>query len=86
MTDQIVNSIKGTPFDVDEDYFERIMQDLGLFLCKRYHETDCVSPLEVLSQIAYVQDLTIQQKMWFAFFIGRHEDYEGLILQCLEKL
>ena len=81
-------SIKGTPYDIDEVYFEKIMQDLGHFLCKRYNEVDVVSPLEVMSQVAYIADLTIQQKMFFSFWIGTHlkdHDYEGYILQCLKK-
>ena len=81
-------SIKGTQYDIDEVYFEKIMQGLGHFLCERYNEVDVVSPLEVMSQVAYINDLTIQQKMFFSFWIGTHlkdHDYEGYILQCLKK-
>ena len=81
-------SIKGTPYDIDEVYFEKIMRDLGHFLCKRYNEVDVVSPLEVMSQVAYIADLTIQQKMYLSYFLGAHSkdlDYEGYILACLKK-
>jgi hypothetical protein len=84
----MLHTIKGTPYDIDEVYFEKIMQDLGHFLCKRYNKVDVVSPLEVMSQVAYINDLTIQQKMFFSFWIGTHlkdHDYEGYILQCLKK-
>lgn len=84
----ILHTIKGTPYDIDEVYFEKIMQGLGHFLCERYNKVDVVSPLEVMSQVAYINDLTIQQKMYMAYFIGAHSkdlDYEGYILQCLKK-
>jgi len=82
-----VCTIKGTPYDIDEKYFVKIMRDLGRFLCKRYRSVDLVSPLEVMSQVAYIRDLTIQQKMYIAYFMGSHSDnmdYEGYILACME--
>ena len=82
-------TIKGTPYDIDEVYFEHLMVQLGKYLCKRYHEVDIVSPLELMSQIAYINDLTVQQKMFASFWIGLYMKdmvYEGLILQCLDKI
>ena len=84
----MLHTIKGTPYDIDEVYFEKIMQGLGHFLCERYNEVDVVSPLEVMSQVAYINDLTIQQKMYLSYFLGAHSkdlDYEGYILACLKK-
>lgn len=84
----ILHTIKNTPYYIDEVYFERIMKDLGHYLCERYKHTDVVTPLEVMSQIAYINDLTIQQKMFAAYFIGKHSenlDYEGYILACMDK-
>lgn len=84
----VLHTIKGTPYDIDEVYFEHIMQQLGSFLCHEYQHKDIVTPLEVMSQIAYINDLTIQQKMYMAYFIGSHSenlDYEGYILACMEK-
>lgn len=86
--DQITLTIKGTPYEIDEVYFEKIMVDLGHFLCEQYQHKEVVSPLEVMSQIAYINDLTIQQKMYFSFWIALHihdHDYEGYILACLNK-
>ena len=80
-------TIKDTAYDVDEVYFVQIMKDLGKYLCERYNEVDVVSPLELMSQIAYVNDLSVHQKMYMAYFIGTHSnnlDYEGLILQCMK--
>ena len=80
-------TIKGTPCDIDEVYFERIMQQLGSYLCERYKHVDVVTPLEVMSQIAYINDLTIHAKMYFSFWLGVHSkdlEYEKFILQCLE--
>lgn len=81
-------TIKGTPYDIDEVYFEQIMKQLGHYLCEQYKHKDVVTPLEVMSQVAYIQDLTVQQKMYAAYFIGQHSenlDYEGYILSCINK-
>lgn len=85
---QPIFTIKDTLYDIDEVYFEELMVQLGEYLCERYNEIDVVSPLELMSQIAYVNDLSIQQKMYLGYFLGAHSnnlDYEGLILQCLNK-
>lgn len=81
-------TIKGTPYDIDEVYFEHLMVQLGEFLCERYKKVDIVSPLELLSQVAYINDLTVQQKMFFGLWCGlymKDMKYEELILQCLNK-
>lgn len=81
-------SIKNTEYDIDEKYFEEIMVNLGMYLAERYTEVDWVSPLELMSEIAYINDLTIQQKMMIGFWIGRHFndfEYEDLILQAMNK-
>jgi len=84
----ITCTIKGTVYDIDEVYFEHIMRQLGEFLCERYKHVDVVSPLEVMSQIAYIDDLTIHAKMYMAFWIGKHSEnleYEGYILACMNN-
>ena len=87
--EQNILTIKGTPYEIEHSYFVKIMQDLGEYLCKRYHEVDVVSPLELMSQIAYIDDLTIQQKMGLTYWIARrseNNEYEDYILACLDKL
>ena len=82
-------TIKGTLYDIDEVYFEHLMVQSGEYLCKRYHEVDLVSPLELLTQIAYTHDLYLQQQLYIAYWLGLHSkdmEYERLILQCLDKI
>ena len=81
-------TIKGTPYEIDEIYFNKLMTTLGRFLCKRYHTVDIVDPLELMSQIVYIEDLTVQQKMYLSFFLGSHSDnleYEEIILSLMNE-
>ncbi|MFA5760297.1 MAG: hypothetical protein WC877_00815 [Dehalococcoidales bacterium] len=82
-------TIKGTPYDIDEVYFNKLMVMLGKFLCKRYHTVDVVDPLELMSQIAYIEDLTIQQKMYLSYFLGCYSnnlEYEEIILNLMNLM
>ncbi|HOJ97102.1 MAG TPA: hypothetical protein PK024_09750 [Methanospirillum sp.] len=84
----ITHTIKNTVYDIEEAYFEEILKNLGLFLSKKYRYCDVVSPLDVMSQIAYIKDLTVQQKMYFAFWIGKNSEnyaYEEYILAILNE-
>lgn len=62
------------------------MVDLGLYISKRYKEGAEVGVDELLSKIAYINDLTIQQKMSFALFFGKYHEnkqYEDYILASM---
>lgn len=77
---------KDSPFYIDEKYFEEIMIDLGLYIAKKYTNGYEVEVDELMSKIAYVNDLTIHQKMSFALFFGKYlknKQYEEYILACL---
>jgi hypothetical protein len=81
-------TIKNTLYDIDEKYFEQLLIQLDEYLCERYQDEDIISPLELMSQIAYIKDLTLHQKMYFSLWIGMNNKnlkYEELILQCLNK-
>jgi hypothetical protein len=81
-------TIEGTPYNIDPVYFEELMTKLGNYLCDRYNEVDIVDPLELMSQIAYIEDLTVQQKMYFSYFIGAYSEnleYEQIILNCMNR-
>jgi hypothetical protein len=79
-------TIKGTPYDIDEVYFKELMTMLGEYLCKRYRVVDIVDPLELMSQVAYIGDLSVNQKMYLSYFLGSHSDnleYEEIILSLM---
>ncbi len=72
-------------FHVDQMYFKEIMVGLGKYLSERYRRVDVVPITELFSQIAYINDLTIQQKQYVSAWLASHEDYEGMILQFLNE-
>lgn len=79
---------KNSPFYVDEVYFEEIMGDLGHYISTRYQDGDEVEVDELMSAIAYINDLTVQQKMSFAFFFGKYlknKQYEEYILASMNS-
>jgi hypothetical protein len=78
---------KNSPFYIDERYFEEIMVTLGLYISEKYKKGHEVGVEELLSNIAYIQDLTIHQKMSFALFFGKYiqdKQYEELILASMD--
>jgi len=73
-------------YHIDDEYFKDLMIDLGMFIANKYEHDELVSPIELMSKIAYIQDLTITQKMYFGFWLGLHYEnleYEEYILQCM---
>jgi hypothetical protein len=83
MDSYIIN--KNSPYYIDEKYFEEIMVDLGSYITKKYSSGYEVEVDELMSKIAYINDLTIQQKMSFALFFGKYlqnKQYEEFILSC----
>lgn len=78
-----------SPYYVDEAYFEEILKNLGLFLVEKYQNGHEVGVDEILSQITYISDLTVQQKMSFALFFGKHlknNEYEEYILAVMNQI
>ena len=77
---------KNSPFYIDENYFEEIMIDLGQYITSKYSGGYEVEVDELMSKIAYISDLTIQQKMSLALFFGKYlknKQYEEYILACM---
>lgn len=79
---------KKSPYYVEESYFEEIMINLGVYIAKKYENGINTGVDELLSEIAYLNDLTVQQKMSFALFFGKHlknKEYENYILSCMNQ-
>lgn len=73
-------------YKLSEDYFKEIMIDLGYYLMKRYHVVDDVPITELFSQIIYINDLTIHQKVYLCAWLAKNQDeYEGIILRYLNE-
>lgn len=79
---------RDSPYYVEESYFEEIMVDLGMYIAEKFAQGQETGVDELLSKIAYIYDLTIQQKMSFALFFGKHienNEYEEYILSCMNQ-
>jgi hypothetical protein len=79
---------KNSPFYIDEQYLEQILVTLGLYIAKKYESGYEVGVEELMSNIAYINDLTIHQKMSFALFFGKYiqnKQYEDLILASMNS-
>ncbi len=73
-------------YHIDDEYFKDLMVDLGMYIAQKYEKDELVSPIELMSQIAYISDLTVTQKMYFGFWLGLHyedQSYEEFILKCM---
>ena len=64
------------------------MTELGRYIAKRYEQEFDVQVDELLSKIAYIHDLTIQQKMPLPLFSRKHlqnHEYEEYILAVMNQ-
>lgn len=80
---------KDSPYYVEESYFIELMIELGVYIADKYEHGTETGVDELLSRIAYHKDLTIQQKMSLALFLGKHlqnKEYEKFILACMNQM
>lgn len=84
MPQKEISSIISEPsYKIDDKYFKEIMIDLGMFIAKNYEKDIETTPAMLMSQIAYIGDISVQQKLYISYWLGLHyknDEYRDWIL------